>query len=141
MEALDNALALIQTFPEAVPHDLRRSIVRQALAQQGEGQIDQVLLEATLRKAQLAQNPANSELDTRLAELNAELERLWDLRDQRQEESKRIQWALQQESDQLDQVLTLLVGSPAPAEAPSPSTESGTGRNPRRLSALATPMP
>lgn len=113
---------------------MRRSILRQALAQQGEGHIDQVLLEATLRKAQLAQNPKTTGLEERLAELNAELDRLWDLRDQRQEESKRLQWALQQQSEQLDQVLALLVGT-TPV---TPAAENGTGRNPRRLSALAT---
>jgi hypothetical protein len=118
---------------------VRQSILKQALAQQGEGHIDQVLLEATLRKAQLAQKPSTKELDERLSEINAEIDRLWNLRDQRQEESKRIQWALTQESERLDQVLALLVGSAnLTPDTPSPTAGSIASRNPRRLSTLAT---
>lgn len=131
LPALEEAISLLKTFSESIPREKQKQILRQSLSQQGDRQLDQVLLEATLRKAQLTQSIQSSsqQIEEEMERINAEIERLWNLRDQVSEKSKQHQWALSQESARLDSVISLVVDS-------RPNKTTALPRNPRQLSAL-----
>lgn len=166
-KVLENAVALVSTFTDNIPKEIQQQICQQAVLQQSDGKLDQVLVEASRRKAQLMLDikQESEQSEASVADINAEIDRLWNLRDQLQEESKQKQWTLSQSSDQLDQLISLLVDNGAPASAPEPvappapvepevvvvapvSVQSTAlpsepiappaSRNPRRLSTLAT---
>lgn len=166
-KVLENAVALISTFTDNIPREIQQQICQQAVLQQSDGKLDQVLVEASRRKAQLMLDikHESEQSEASVADINAEIDRLWNLRDQLQEESKQKQWTLSQSSDQLDQLISLLVDTGAPASAPEPPAPAAPTepevvviapvqaqsvalssdppapsltRNPRRLSTLAT---
>lgn len=159
-KVLENAISLVSTFTDNIPREIKQQICQQSILQQSDGDIDQVLVEASKRKAHLMQEikQSNEESEASVAEINAEIDRLWNLRDQLQEDSKQKQWHLTQSSEQLDQLISLLVdtGSPTspapPQETPeekqpdvvvvaiptSNESVSLASRNPRRLSTLMT---
>jgi hypothetical protein len=162
---LENAISLISTFTDNIPREIKQQICQQSILQQSDGNIDQVLVEATKRKSQLMQEIKQSSdtSEASVAEINAEIDRLWNLRDQLQEDSKQKQWHLTQSNEQLDQLISLLVDSNTPtsptpmqdmpkekepelivvaaqAAVSPPNNESVSlaSRNPRRLSTLMT---
>jgi septal ring factor EnvC (AmiA/AmiB activator) len=168
-QILENALSLVSTFNDAIPKEIQKQICQQSLSQQSEGNLDKIIVEASQRKAQLLQEikKETEQSETSVADINAEIDRLWNMRDQLQEESKQKQWGLTQRSEQFDQLISLLVDTDSPANAPSPdvsevspvepepelvvvssaslqttsqSTEQSVSppRNPRRLSTLMT---
>jgi hypothetical protein len=143
MPALEEALLVLESLSSSMPPEKQKQILRQALHQHGDGHLDQVLLEATLRKAQMIQamQSCSQDIDGEIASVNAEIDRLWNLRDQVSEKAKQHQWALLQENAQLDSMIRLMVDSPTNEPAPdtaSPIVGSVASRNPRRLSTLAT---
>ena len=144
MPVLEDALFVLTTLSKSIPQEKQKQIFRQALRQYGDGHLDQVLLEATLRKAQMTQAMQNCshEIDSEIANVNAELDRLWNLRDQITEKAKQHQWALSQECATLDNVISLMVSSSTDKSAPllrdtSNRPEPVLPRNPRQLSAIA----